>query len=48
MAMDVDVWIHGHTHETYERRVAGTRLVTNPAEKTWDNAKFDPHFVVEL
>jgi predicted phosphodiesterase len=35
MAMGVDVWIHGHTHQTYDRVVmhdrvaAGVRMVTN-------------------
>ena len=35
MAMGVDAWIHGHTHETYDRMVAydrvaaGVRMVTN-------------------
>jgi Icc-related predicted phosphoesterase len=56
MAMGVDAWIHGHTHDTYDRLVAGTRLVTNQKgygpwghrEPTWDNPDFDPHFVIEI
>jgi Icc-related predicted phosphoesterase len=56
MAMGVAAWIHGHTHETYERVVAGTRLVTNqkgygpwpPRETTWDNPNFDPTFTIEI
>jgi predicted phosphodiesterase len=56
MAMGVDAWIHGHTHETYDRLVGGTRLVTNqkgygpwpPGETTWDNAGFDVNFVIEI
>jgi predicted phosphodiesterase len=56
MAMPVDVWIHGHTHGTYDRVIAGTRLVTNqkgygpwlPKEPTWDNPDFDPNFVIEI
>ncbi len=59
LAMGVDVAIHGHTHETYDRMVAGkrlVRLVTNqkgygpwpPNELTWDNASFDPNFVIEI
>ena len=56
MAMGLDAWIHGHTHETYDRLVAGTRLVTNakgygpwlPKEPTWDNPGFDPRFVIEI
>jgi predicted phosphodiesterase len=56
MNMGVTAWIHGHTHETYDRMVGGTRLVSNqkgygpwpPAETTWDNAKFDPNLVIEI
>jgi predicted phosphodiesterase len=56
MAMGVDAWIHGHTHETYDRMVGGCRLVTNqkgygpwpPGEMTWDNKDFDPNFVIEI
>jgi Icc-related predicted phosphoesterase len=57
MALGVDAWIHGHTHETYDRMVAGgVRLVTNqkgygpwpPNELTWDNPDFDPRFVIEV
>lgn len=56
MAMGVDAWIYGHTHEHEDRMIGGTRLVTNakgygpwmPAERTWDNADFDPHFVIEI
>jgi predicted phosphodiesterase len=56
MAMGVDLWIYGHTHETRDIAVGGTRLVTNqkgygpwaPREPTWDNEKFDPFFTVEI
>jgi Icc-related predicted phosphoesterase len=56
MAMGVDAWIHGHTHATYDRMVAGTRLVTNqkgygpwpPGEPTWDNPDFNPLFVIDI
>jgi hypothetical protein len=53
--MGVEVAIHGHTHETYDRMVAGVRLVTNQKGygpwgrgTTWDNAQFDPNFVIEI
>ena len=57
LAMGVDTWIYGHTHETREFRVgATTRVVTNakgygpwpPNALTWENAQFDPHFVIEI
>ena len=60
MSMGVDAWIHGHTHETYDRMVAvgrmvGARMVTNQkgygpwaAGETWENKDFDPNFVIEI
>jgi predicted phosphodiesterase len=62
LAMGVDLAIHGHTHETYDRMVvAGTRMVTGVRMvtnqkgygpwgrgTTWDNAQFDPNFVIEI
>jgi len=57
MGMGVDAWIHGHTHSTYDRQVAGAaRLVTNakgygpwpPKQRVWDNNDFDPKFVIEI
>ena len=56
MAMGVDVWIYGHTHETRDSMVGNTRLITNgkgygpwpPKELTWDNKDFDPTFVIEI
>jgi predicted phosphodiesterase len=56
MSMGVDLWIFGHTHETRDSVVGGTRLVTNqkgygpwlPREPTWDNEAFDPLFTIEI
>jgi predicted phosphodiesterase len=55
LAMGVDVAIHGHTHETYDRMVTGVRMVTNQKGygpwglgTTWDNAQFDPNFIIEI
>jgi Icc-related predicted phosphoesterase len=55
MAMGVDAWIYGHTHEHEDRMIGGTRLVTNAkgygpwlAGETWDNPGFDINFVIEI
>jgi Icc-related predicted phosphoesterase len=56
MSMSVDAWIYGHTHETRDSMVAGTRLVSNakgygpwpPKELRWENKNFDPNFVIEI
>jgi predicted phosphodiesterase len=51
-----DLWIFGHTHESVDTTIGWTRLVSNakgygpwaPRERTWDNPRFDPHFVIEI
>lgn len=48
----VQLWVHGHTHDSFDYRVQGTRVVCNPRGYSRDgvneNAAFDPHFTVEL
>jgi predicted phosphodiesterase len=47
------LWIHGHTHDSFDYTVNGTRVVCNPRgyashEGVNENAAFDPGFVVEI
>ena len=59
------LWIHGHTHDGFDFRVNGTRIVANPmgyrtsnwkqardgsvpAVVSYENARFDAAFVVEI
>lgn len=48
----VQVWIHGHTHDSFDYRVDGTRVICNPRGYAKDgaieNARFDPDFIVEV
>jgi predicted phosphodiesterase len=46
----VSLWIHGHTHESMDYLVNGTRVVCNPRGylPMEPNVAFDPRFVVEL
>jgi predicted phosphodiesterase len=52
----VDVWIYGHTHESREFRVGKTLIVSNakgygpwePAQSVWENASFNPNYVIEI
>lgn len=51
----IDIWIYGHTHETRDFTIAGTRIVTNakgygPSKsyRTWDNPQFDPTFTITI
>jgi predicted phosphodiesterase len=48
----VQLWVHGHTHDSFDYVVNGTRVVCNPRgyarEGVNENAVFDPHLVVEV
>jgi predicted phosphodiesterase len=48
----VALWIHGHTHDSFDYEVNGTRVVCNPRGyakgEVNENRRFDPHKVVEL
>jgi predicted phosphodiesterase len=50
-----DLWIYGHTHESRDFQVGGTRVVSNSkgygpwnANDTWENPAFDEHLVIEI
>ena len=47
-----DLWIHGHTHDSFDYRVGGTRVVCNPRGYSRnglnENALFDPAFIAEV
>jgi predicted phosphodiesterase len=51
---DVPVlWVHGHTHDSFDYRVGGCRVVCNPRgyvnwHGEFENKDFDPGWVVEL
>lgn len=46
------LWIHGHTHDSFDYQVKGTRVVCNPRgyakEGVNENPLFDSHFRVEV
>jgi predicted phosphodiesterase len=46
------LWVHGHTHDTFDYRVNGTRVVCNPrgyaTDASNENPRFDPNFVVDI
>ena len=48
----VSLWIHGHTHDSFDHRVNGTRVVCNPRGYTRqgvnENPLFDPDFIVKV
>jgi predicted phosphodiesterase len=53
LGMDrAQLWIHGHTHDSFDYRVNGTRVVCNPRGYAKggvnENPRFDPHLMVEI
>jgi predicted phosphodiesterase len=48
----VQLWIHGHTHDSFDYQLNGTRVICNPRGYARDgvneNAGFDPGLVVEI
>ncbi len=46
------LWIHGHTHDSFDYRIDGTRVICNPRGYSKDgvneNPAFDSNFVVEV
>lgn len=52
-----DLWIYGHTHESFDAVVGGeTRVVSNAKgygpwpgqQRTWDNPDFDEKLIIEI
>ncbi len=48
----VQLWIHGHTHDSFDYDCKGTRVVCNPRGYcrggVTENQAFDPNFIVEV
>jgi predicted phosphodiesterase len=48
----VQLWIHGHTHDSFDYRVNGTRVICNPRGYAKDgvneNPRFDPGLTVDV
>lgn len=45
----IDLWIHGHVHETVDLvRPGGTRIICNPAGPRFSNPSFQPNLIVEV
>ena len=49
----VDLWVHGHTHDSLDYEIMGTRVICNPRGYVRfstgpENLDFDPAFVVDI
>jgi predicted phosphodiesterase len=48
-----ELWIHGHTHDSFDYMVDGTRVVCNPrgysfSKNSVENLEFNPALIVEI
>lgn len=48
MGPNVSLWIHGHTHESFDYVHEGTRVIANPRGYYSENKKFNGKLVVEI
>lgn len=50
MMENVDIWVHGHTHESFDYMIDNTRVVCNPRgyEGNETNYRFNPGLVIEV
>ena len=48
----MDLWVHGHTHDSFDYEVNGSRVVCNPRgyvrSNRIENPNFNPSFMVEI
>ncbi|GAB5429389.1 MAG: metallophosphoesterase [Devosia indica] len=42
------LWLHGHTHSSFDYEAGNTRIVCNPRGYPGENRDFDPALVVEI
>lgn len=52
LKLGADVWVHGHTHDSFDYKAGPTRVICNPRgyplRGTIENRDFDPSLVVEV
>lgn len=48
----MDLWVHGHTHDSFDYELDGTRVICNPrgyaTKNSIENNKFDSNMIVEI
>lgn len=53
MVVKADIWIHGHTHTSFDYHVGRCRVVANPLGYILrgggpENQQFDPNFIIQM
>lgn len=42
------LWVHGHTHTSFDYRIGKTRVICNPRGYVNENKMFDPDLIIEV
>lgn len=48
MTSNIPLWIHGHTHTSFDYQINSTRIICNPRGYKDENSSFDPNLIIEL
>jgi Icc-related predicted phosphoesterase len=48
LALNPRLWIHGHTHTSFDYMIGDTRVVANPHGYPGENEEFNPSVIVEI
>jgi len=45
---EIDLWIHGHTHQSVDHTLFGTRIISNQRGYPDEATEFDPALIIEV
>ena len=45
---NIKLWVHGHTHDSFDYKINDTRIMCNPRGYNYENMHFDPNIAVEI
>ncbi|MDQ6961608.1 MAG: hypothetical protein Q9M28_03630 [Mariprofundaceae bacterium] len=53
MGEHVNLWLHGHTHDSFDYSLNGTRMMCNPrgypqGNEAWENPMFKPELLISI
>lgn len=52
MVDQVDLWVHGHTHDSFDYHIGKGRVICNPCGYPYggrtENAQFNPNLIIEI
>ncbi|KAJ3434081.1 ser/thr protein phosphatase superfamily [Anaeramoeba flamelloides] len=45
---NIKIWASGHTHHNYQKKIYGTKILSNSKGYPWQTTGFDPRFLVKF